>query len=101
MRGENTKEGNAYCSFISSEAKEALLQWLNVRDSLFSNRIPEGKGIESNSALDRELKQVGDKRIFPFSFAIANSMWTLAVKNAKLDTKDASTGQSYNFIFIF
>ena len=92
VRGENTKEGNAYCSFISSEAKEALLQWLNVRDSYFQTASQRGRGLIKLGA-GQGLKQVGDKRIFPFSFAIANSMWTHAAKNAKLDAKDASTGR--------
>ncbi|MGO8806869.1 MAG: tyrosine-type recombinase/integrase, partial [Candidatus Bathyarchaeia archaeon] len=92
VRGENTKKGDAYDTYISSEAKAALLEWLNVRDSYIATAIRRGKAL-FKSAAGRGVKQVDDKRIFPFSFAIANSMWTHAITKIKLDIKDASTGR--------
>ncbi len=93
VRGEITKAGNQYFSFISSEAKEALLQWLNVRDSYIETATGRGKGL-IKLGNGQEVKPVGDKRIFPFSFHVANSMWVNATKKVKLDAKDISTGRA-------
>lgn len=90
VRGEFTKKGDPYETFISSEAKEALLEWLNVRDSYIQTATQRGKGLIKLGA-GQGVKQVGDKRIFPFSFHVANSMWTHAIQKIKLDIKDAST----------
>ena len=93
VRGENTKAGNPYSSFISSEAKEALSQWLNVRDSYFKSAMNKGSGL-SKLGNGQGIKAAGDNRLFPFSMSVADSMWVNALKKVKLDERDTSTDRS-------
>ena len=60
VRGELTKEGNPYNSFISIEAKEALLQWLNVRDDYFKTSLQKGKGLSQKFNDGRGLREISN-----------------------------------------
>lgn len=84
VRGEYAKEGDKYYTFISTEAKDALLEWLKVRDSYLHSSSSRGRGL-------KVVKSVDDERLFPFSTYVANAMWTNAVNKAGLEGRDAST----------
>lgn len=90
VRGEITKEGDAYYSFISSEAKEALDEWLKVRESYLQSSVNRGRGL-SKLGNGQGVKDINDTRLFPFSMDVANSMWMIAVRKTKLDERDNST----------
>jgi integrase len=92
VRGEITKEGDAYYSFISSEAKEALNEWLKVKDSYLQSAINKGRGLRKLGN-GKGKKDINDTRLFPFSMGVANSMWMTAVRKAKLDIRDKSTNR--------
>jgi integrase len=86
VRGEYTKSGDAYTTFMSSEAKEALEQWLRVRESYIQSAANRGRGLGRT-------KHVEDPRLFPFSVSVAEQMWYTAIEKAGLNSRDPSTGR--------
>jgi integrase len=86
IRGLNSKTGEKRISFISSEAKEALEEWLKQRKNWLESSINKGKGLEVS-------KSAEDNRIFPFSENIANVMWNNALEKAGLTKRDKETGR--------
>jgi len=44
IRDEYTKEGDTYYTFINQEVKEALLEWLKVRESYLGSQLTKGRG---------------------------------------------------------
>lgn len=86
VRGEYTKAGDKYFSFLTSEAKEALQEWLKVRESYLSSSENRGRGLG-------RMKETMDSRVFPFSQSVAQQMWRNAMAKAGLATKDSSTGR--------
>jgi integrase len=92
VRGEIAKEGDTYYSFISREAKEALSEWLKVRNSYKKTSLKRGKGL-SKLGSGQGVKKIDDQRLFPFSGTVADSMWIKAVKKAGFDGRDRSTNR--------
>jgi integrase len=92
VRGENSKEGDTRRVFLSQEAKETVLEWLNVRDKYLeksqkrSNGLVKG-GIAPEKALD-------DERLFPFTVVNFREAWNNTLKKAGLWNKDSSTGRT-------
>lgn len=86
VRGEYTKRGDKYSSFISSEAREALIEWLKVRENYLESAVNRGRGLGKT-------KSQMDDRIFPFSETIAEQMFRNAVKKAGLAEKDNFTNR--------
>jgi len=86
VRGQYTKAGDTYITFISSEAREALEQWLRVRESYIRSAANRGRGLGKT-------KRVQDPRLFPFSHAVAEQMWYTAIEKAGLNMKDEATGR--------
>jgi len=92
VRGEYTKTGDSYVTFISREAKEALLEWLKVREQYLDAAVNRGRGL-SKIGDGRGEKQVEDPRLFPFSIQVAYQMWTNAVKKARMEERDRNTNR--------
>ncbi len=86
VRGEYTKSGDAYKSFLSSEAREAITEWLKVRESYIKSALNRGKGLGKHKSLQ-------DDRLFPFSPRVAEQMWQNALKKAQMAEKDAYTNR--------
>ena len=86
VRGEYTKSGDTYTTFISSEAREALEQWLRVRESYIHSAANRGRGLGRT-------KRMQDPRLFPFSQGVAEQMWYTSIEKAGLNSKDESTGR--------
>jgi integrase len=84
LRGEVTKTGNSRHTFLSREAKEALVEWLKVRDDYLAAAVGKSRIYPKNS---------DDSRIFPFDPSTAYSIWKNALHKAKLNGKDKSTGR--------
>ena len=84
IRGEITKTGNSRHAFISSEAKEALTEWLKVREDYL--RAASAKSHLHNKSVD-------DPRIFPFDPRTAYSIWSKALNKTKLNGRDKSTNR--------
>jgi integrase len=92
VHGANAKEGDNYYSFISSEAKEAVNEWLKIRDSYKHTAKNRGRGL-SKLGDGKGVRKSDDRRLFPFSMGVANSMWVRAIEKANLDSKDESTNR--------
>ncbi|MGF3573702.1 MAG: tyrosine-type recombinase/integrase [Candidatus Bathyarchaeia archaeon] len=86
VRGEYTKAGDKYQSFLSSEAKEALVEWLKVRESYIRSALNRGRGLGRSKSLE-------DDRLFPFSPRVAEQMWQNALVKARMAEKDAFTNR--------
>jgi integrase len=82
IRGEYTKTGNSRRAFISKEAKEAIEEWLKIRNDY----------LKSASARSRYNKSIDDKRLFPFSEVNARHMWNIALRKTGNGKKDTQTG---------
>jgi integrase len=82
IRAEYTKTGNRRMTFLSTEAKEKIIQWLRMRnDYIFSSR----KKHFTNARHDKDL------RLFPYSESTARDMWNLALDKAGLGEQDPQT----------
>jgi integrase len=91
VRGEYSKTGDRYYSFMSSEAKEALTEWIKERDNYLKVAAKRGKGLAKFKGDGRGVKSVDDDRIFPFSSTVATGMWNRALKKAGLENRDKGT----------
>jgi len=69
IRGEYTKTGNPRVAFISSEAKEALQEWLKIRENELQTAVRRS----------RYGKKAEDKRIWPFEANTAYFIWRNAI----------------------
>ena len=85
IRGETTKTNSSRFAFISSEATEALKEWLKVREESLQSIIKRTNARRKN--------KVNVDRIFPFEFANARFMWAEALRKAKLDKRDGTTNR--------
>lgn len=91
IKGRNTKTGENRISFINKEAKEALIEWLKVRDSYLASSINKNKGlIEAGIAKPKD--ETSDK-LFPFTDNVASSFWIGAITKAGLLTRDDETNR--------
>ena len=99
IRGEITKTGNSRHAFISRETKEALIEWLKVREDYLKSAV--GKShlyqkrlkIKYKDEKTGEIKTKEDPRIFPFDPTTAYSIWKIALHKSGLNGKDKSTGR--------
>ncbi|MFH0748732.1 MAG: site-specific integrase [Candidatus Bathyarchaeota archaeon] len=80
VRAGYSKSGNSRTTFISSEAKEVLQEWLKNREDYF-------KTVEARSQTKKD-----PNLIFPFSDMNARYLWNLALKKSSNGEKDANTG---------
>ena len=86
VRGEYTKSGDKYVTFMSREAKEALVEWLKIREDYLKTSRYRGRGLGRIKTLD-------DPRIFPFSKFVAEEMWRNAIRKAEMAEKDKFTNR--------
>jgi len=92
VRGEHAKSGDTRTVFISSEAKDALQEWLKMRDRYLMSAKDRNRGlIEKGNSKE---KAIYDDRLFPFSDRNVREMWDNAIKKTGLWNKDNSTGRS-------
>ncbi|MCD6530740.1 tyrosine-type recombinase/integrase [Candidatus Bathyarchaeota archaeon] len=84
VRGEYTKTGNPRIAFISREAKEAIEEWLKVREQYIKGAV--GKS-------HKYKKEMEDDRVFPFENNTAYTIWRNALKKAGFLEKDKSTNR--------
>ena len=67
VRGEYTKSGDRYPTFLTAEAKEAMIEWLKVRQAYLESSANGSRGLAKT-------KRLNDNRIFPFSLTVAEQM---------------------------
>jgi len=91
IRPEYTKTGDGRITFISHEAKEALDQWMNVRDDYLSAAQYKNAGlIEAGKSGP---KKENDNRIFPISYSVVLSSWTTILEKSGIVSKDERSGK--------
>ncbi len=96
VRGETAKEGDYYISFISSEAKEALQEWVKQRESYMADAARRTAECISHSRgryhVPRTKESLpSEDTLFPFSYMSANVAIRRALKAAGLYSKDPRT----------
>ncbi len=85
IRAEYTKSKRKRITFISPEAKDALLEWLKYRPQY----------IETANARSRLHKREGDlEEIFPFTSINFNYIWRNALDKANLKRVDSRTNRA-------
>jgi len=84
VRGAYTKTGNSRVAFISSEAKEAVEQWLRIRGDYLK---------QASGRSWKYSKPTEDPRMFPFDIPTAYTMWKNALDKAGLIQKDSQTNR--------
>lgn len=83
IRAQNTKSGNRRTAFISSEAKEAIQEWLNGREQY----------LQTASEKSRHDKSIEDDRLFPFEVTTAYLMWKNGLRKSGFIERDNSTNR--------
>lgn len=82
--GTNAKSGSSRIAFISQEAKEALQEWLRIREKYLVTATGKSHIHRKNEV---------DERLFPFEPPVAHLMWRGAVKKAGLAKRDPVSGK--------
>lgn len=87
IRAENSKNGQGRFTFLTSEAKEAVLDYLKVRDSYIvrADKHAEVLGVAPRKESDL---------LFPVTDSSVNKMWETMLKNAGLYTRDEKSGRN-------
>ena len=86
VRAEYTKTGNRRDTFISDEAKEAILDWIPLREEYLKTAVLKSTLIE---------KDPEDDRIFPFTETVAYSLWKSALDKTSLNGRDKTTNRHF------
>jgi len=86
IRGEYTKSGNPRVAFASSEARDALVEWLKVREQYIETAV-------GRSHLYEKLDANKENRLFPFGDTTVYMFWGKALKNAGMADRDPSTNR--------
>ena len=92
IRGGYSKSGDTRTTFLSSEAKEVLEEWLSLRDRYLKEAANKNRGLVRNGRA--KPKQAEDNRLFPYTDKTVREMWESALRRAGLFTKDTSTNRS-------
>jgi integrase len=94
VRGEYAKEGDGYTSFLSSEAKESLVEWLKLRENYVASSAYRVHNVEHRTyrPWQRQPKLPEETAIFPMSYNAAEKAFGIALKQAGLYSKDKETG---------
>jgi integrase len=114
IKSTNAKNNNKCITFFTEEAKEALLEWLKVRDEFLRNSYYKSKFVRDSFAkkgitftkvkevghtiiwkITKDRKEITDgelfkeeKRIFPFSSDNAIKTWNLLLEKSGLNEKE-------------
>ena len=91
MRGEYTKTGNPRTAFFSSETREAIEEWLKVRQDYLKAAV--GKSWKYGKSSE-------DPSLFPFQISTAYSMWLKALEKSGLAERDSSTRRQVSHIHV-
>lgn len=94
VRGEYAKEGDPYTSFISSEAKEALQEWLKVREDFIKDTAYRAHNIERRKfrPWQKQVTPPAENSLFPFTYNSAQKAFIHVLQEADLYTQDKTTG---------
>ena len=91
IRPEYTKSKMQRITFISKEAKNMLVEWLNVREKYIKESLNKNMGFVKKGIGTKKAED--DNRIYPFSRSVMDQMWEKALVNANLLSHDKSTNR--------
>lgn len=94
VRGEYAKEGEPYVTYISTEAKEALQEWLRVRAGFLADSAYRAFNLKNGRKAKPwkvEVTPPSESAIFPFSYVSAGVAFRNALKGAGLLREDKVT----------
>jgi integrase len=86
IRAEYTKNESRRTAFISNEAKEAVEEWLKIREQYLKSAENKANGLGRK-------KELNDNRIFPFTDINFRQSWDNALQKAGLYSKDKITNR--------
>jgi integrase len=92
IRGENTKTGENRISFMSTEAVQAVNEWLKVRPDYIRTSANKNNGLVQNGRGNHKPAE-DDGRLFTFSDQNASIMWDNALNKAGLFSRDKTTNR--------
>jgi len=84
IKGEYTKTGNPRIAFCSKEAKEAIKEWLKIRNDYLRQAYGRSRVYE---------KDIEDPRLFPFEAPVFYEIWEKAVKRAGFEKIEEKTNR--------
>jgi len=84
IRAETTKTKRARLTFMSNEAKEALLEWLKERDNYLHSAVAKTGAITG--------KTLDDPTIFCFAYGTALKIWHRLLEQSGFNQRDKQTG---------
>lgn len=84
ISGEYTKTGNSRIAFMSHEAKEAINEWLKLRNQYIKTARRKSW---------RYGKKEDDDRLFPFDYSTALRIWENMLKKSNFIKKDNHTNR--------
>ena len=87
VRAANSKNGQARFSFITNEAKDALLDYLKVRDEFIARANTHAKTLGASPREKTDL-------LFPVTDSSVNKMWETMLRGAGLYTRDEKSGRN-------
>ena len=91
IRAENTKTKKGRYTFITSEAKEALTQYLAVRQEYLQTA---NRRIEQFRKAGKEATVHAGNRVFPLEDSSVNKIWETTLKKAGLYSRDVKSGRN-------
>ena len=92
IRGENSKTGDNRITFLSSEATQAVNEWLKVRSEYIRTSATRNNGLVKSGRGNLKTGE-DDGRLFPFSDQNASALWDNALQKAEILTRDKTTNR--------
>ena len=92
IRADIAKFHRPRVCFISNEAKDALIEWLKVRDEYLKTAVLKTKGVNK--------KRKDDSTIFCISYSTANKKWIRMLKKSGFNQRDESTKLKFHRLHI-
>ncbi|MGA2122464.1 MAG: site-specific integrase [Methanoregula sp.] len=92
IRGENSKTGDNRITFMSSEAAQAVNEWLKVRTEYIRTSATRNNGLVKSGRGNLKTGK-DDGRLFPFSDQNASVLWDNALMKANLLSRDKTTNR--------
>jgi integrase len=87
IRAENSKNGQARFTFITPEAKDAVTDYLKVRNKYIARADKHAEVLGVGPRTETDL-------LFPVTDSSVNKMWETMLKNAGLYTRDEKSGRN-------
>ena len=86
VSAKDSKNKEARFTFISTEAKKALTEWLKIRDEYIKTAAKHTQNLKKSGNINEAPDHMGDLRVFPYSDNAITSMWETLLTRANLYT---------------